>query len=69
MDEIAKAMHTDPVSALCNLLVNEGGTAYAIYFSMSELDVELAMKQPRLGIGSDGAAVNPNMAFAGKPHP
>ena len=69
MDEVAKAMHTDPVNALCNLLVNEGGTAFGIYFSMSEQDVELAMKQPWVGIGSDGAAVNPRMAFAGKPHP
>ncbi|HET7214154.1 MAG TPA: D-aminoacylase [Terriglobia bacterium] len=69
MDEVAKAMHTDPVNALCNLLVNEGGTAFAIYFSMSEQDVELAMKQPWVGMGSDGAAVNPRMAFAGKPHP
>jgi N-acyl-D-aspartate/D-glutamate deacylase len=69
MDEVAKMMHTDPVNALCNLLVNEGGTAYAIYFGMSEPDVELAMKQPWVGVGSDGAAVSPAMAFAGKPHP
>jgi len=69
MDEVAKMMHTDPVNALCNLLVNEGGTAYAIYFMMSESDVELAMKQPWVGIGSDGAAVNPTMAFVGRPHP
>jgi N-acyl-D-amino-acid deacylase len=69
MDEVARMMHTDPVDALCNLLVNEGGTAYAIYFSMSEQDVELAMKQPWVGVGSDGAAVSPAMAFAGKPHP
>ena len=69
MDEVAQMMHTDPVNALCNLLVNEGGTAFAIYFNMSEADVELAMKQPWVGIGSDGAAVNPAMAFVGRPHP
>lgn len=69
MDEVANMMHTDPVDALCDLLVNEGGTAYAIYFIMSEPDVELAMKQPWMGIGSDGLAVNPNMTFVGKPHP
>src|SRR5213076_1808979 len=34
-----------------------------------EADVELAMKQPWLGIGSDGSAVNPEMTFEGKPHP
>ena len=69
MDEVAKMMHTDPVNALCDLLVNEGGTAFAVYFNMSEPDVELAMKQPWVGIGSDGAAVSPGMAFAGRPHP
>lgn len=69
MDEVARMMHTDPVNALCDLLVKEGGTAYAIYFGMSEPDVELAMKQPWVGFGSDGAAVSPTMAFVGKPHP
>ena len=41
----------------------------AIYFSMSEADVELALKQPWVGIGSDGAAVNPSMEFMGRSHP
>jgi N-acyl-D-amino-acid deacylase len=69
MDEVAQMMNADPVDALCDLLVNEGGTAYAVYFSMSEADVELALKQPWVGIGSDGAAVDPGMPFVGKPHP
>jgi len=69
MDEVAQMMHTDPVDALCNLLIAEGGSAYAIYFSISEADMELAMRQPWVGIGSDGAAVNPGMKFVGKPHP
>jgi len=29
----------------------------------------LAMKQPWVGIGSDGSAVSPDMEFIGKPHP
>lgn len=69
MDEVAAMMHTDPVDALCDLLVAEGGTAFANYFVMSDADVELAMKQVWVGVGSDGAAVNPTMSFAGKPHP
>ena len=69
MDEVAQMMNTDPVDALCNLLVNEGGSAFAIFFAMSESDVELAMQQPWVGIGSDGAAVDPSMTFIGKPHP
>jgi N-acyl-D-aspartate/D-glutamate deacylase len=69
MDEVAKMMGRDPVDALLDLLVSEGGSAEAIYFSMSEADVELAMKQTWVGIGSDGSAVAPEMAFMGKPHP
>ncbi len=69
MDEVASMMGKDAADALCDLLVSEGGSAYAIYFSMSEPDVELAIKQPWVGIGSDGSAVNPDMTFEGKPHP
>ncbi len=74
MDEIAKMMGPKGkgkvlVDALCDLLISEEGSADAIYFSMSEADVELAMKQPWVGIGSDGSAVNPDMTFEGRPHP
>ncbi|HXX24594.1 MAG TPA: D-aminoacylase [Terriglobia bacterium] len=69
MDEVAKEMGKDPLDALCDLLISEGGSAEAVYFSMSETDVELAMKQPWLGVGSDGVAVSPAMTFIGKPHP
>jgi dihydroorotase/N-acyl-D-amino-acid deacylase len=69
MDEVAKEMGKDPLDALCDLLISEGGSAEAVYFSMSEPDVVLAMKQPWVGIGSDGVAVSPAMGFIGKPHP
>jgi len=69
LDEVAQMMGKDPVDALCDLLIAEHATPMAIYFSMSEADVEAAMKQPWVGIGSDGAAVNPSMAFMGRPHP
>lgn len=69
MDEVAKAMGKDPVDALCDLLISEGGSAEAIYFSMNAQDVRLAMQQPWVGVGSDGTAVNPEMRFSGKPHP
>jgi len=62
-------MGKDPVDALCDLLISEEASVGAIYFSMSEPDVELAMKQPWVGIGSDGSAVSPEMTFEGKPHP
>jgi N-acyl-D-amino-acid deacylase len=69
MDEVAALMGKDPVDAMCDLLIAEHATPMAIYFSMSESDVEVAMKQPWVGIGSDGAAVNPSMTFMGRPHP
>lgn len=69
MDEVARLMGKDPVDALCDLLIAEHATPMAIYFSMSEADVELAMKQPWVGIGSDGVAVSPAMTFMGRPHP
>jgi N-acyl-D-aspartate/D-glutamate deacylase len=62
-------MGEDPVDSLCDLLVSEGGEAEAIYFCMSDADVEVAMKQPWVGVGSDGTAVTPEMAFIGRPHP
>jgi len=68
MDEVARMMGKDPVDALCDLLASEGGSAEAIYFCMSPTNVELVMKQPWVGIGSDGVAVSPDMAFIGKPH-
>ena len=69
LDEVAQLMGKDPVDVLCDLLIAEHATPMAIYFSMSEPDVEAAMKQPWVGIGSDGAAVNPSMTFMGRPHP
>ncbi len=69
MDEVAKMMGKDPLDALCDLLISEGGSAEAVYFGMSDPDVQLAMQQPWVGIGSDGSAVSPEMEFVGKPHP
>jgi len=69
MDEVAKLMGKDPVDAVCDLLVSEGGEGEAIYFNMSDQDVESAMKQPWVGIGSDGGAASPEMTFLGRPHP
>lgn len=69
MDEVARRMGEDPVDALCDLLIREGGSAGAIYFLMNEADVRLALQQPWVGIGSDGSAVNSEMPFAQFPHP
>ena len=69
MDEVAQMMGKDPLDALCDLLISEGGSADAIYFSMGDADVEEAMRQPWVGVGSDGIAASPTMTFLGRPHP
>lgn len=69
VDEIAQMMGKDPVDVVCDLLVADRGLTPAIYFAMTEQDVREAMKQPWVGFGSDGQAVNPSMEFASKPHP
>lgn len=69
MDEVAKMRGEDPLGALCDLLISEGGSAEAIYFSMTDSDVEEAMRQPWVGTGSDGTAASPAMTFLGRPHP
>jgi len=72
MDEVAEEMRKDPLDALCDLLISEGGsspTDQAVYYGMSESDVELAMKQPWVGMCADGLSVSPAMTFIGKPHP
>jgi N-acyl-D-amino-acid deacylase len=69
VDEISTLMKKDPVDAVCALLVADHGLTPAIYFAMTESDVREALRQPWVGIGSDGQAVNPSMPFVGKPHP
>jgi len=69
VDEIAQLMHKDPVDVVCELLIADNYLTPAIYFAMSEEDVRVAMKQPWVGFGSDGEAVNPSMAYARKAHP
>ena len=69
VDEVAKMTGKDPVDAIADLLADEQMAAYAVYFSMSDADVKLAMQQPWVGFGSDGSAVSTEMAFMGHPHP
>jgi len=68
MDEIARLTGQDPVDALCDLLISENASPSAIYFLMSEADMELAMKSPWLAFGSDGVAVNRSMSLIGRAH-
>ncbi len=68
--EVARLMGKAPTDAIFDLLLDEEGSVPAVYFLMSEEDVQTAMKIPWVSIGSDGSAVRPDGPLAGgKPHP
>ncbi len=57
----------DPAVTCINLMADEEGRITGIFHTMSEPDVREVMKQPWVGFGSDGAAINLNAP--GFPHP
>jgi N-acyl-D-amino-acid deacylase len=71
MVEIAQAQGKDPADAAWDLVLEGRGRVMAIYHMMSEEDVELAMRQTWVSIGSDaGAAVEQGgQDLLGLPHP
>jgi len=68
LDEIARAMNTDPAEAALRLFEASKSSPIAIYFGLSEDDLKLAMKQPWVAVGSDSGAVVGAMAQYGA-HP
>jgi N-acyl-D-amino-acid deacylase len=59
-----------PVDALLDLLVADGGRTGGIYFHINEDDVRTIMRDPHVGIGSDGLYTGrPGQAPRGRPHP
>ncbi|UCF36393.1 MAG: D-aminoacylase, partial [Acidobacteriota bacterium] len=68
--EIAQMQGKSPTDAVFDLLLEEGGTVPAVYFLMSDEDVNYAMRVPWVSFGSDGSAVRPEGVLGeGKPHP
>jgi N-acyl-D-aspartate/D-glutamate deacylase len=68
--DMAKMRGQDPFEAVYDLLLEEDGVVGAIYFIMDEKDVQYAIAQPWVSIGSDGSAVKPEGVLgADKPHP
>ena len=57
LDEIARAMNTDPAEAALRLFENSISSPIGIYFGLSEDDLKLAMKQPWVAVGSDSGAI------------
>ena len=68
--EAAKAAGIDPFDFVFDLLVETRGSVSCVYFIMSEDDVKLALRQPWVGIGSDGSALSIEGPLrSGVPHP
>src|SRR5205085_6131861 len=66
----AQMQQKDPYDVLFDLLIEGHDQIGAIYFSMSEEDVRVAMQQPWVSVGTDYGAVNPEGPLGqSKSHP
>lgn len=67
LSEIAQQRGQHPIDALFDVLVADSAATSAIYFSMSEDDIEYGMKQPWVSVGIDAGARD--TLATGHPHP
>ncbi|HEX3102224.1 MAG TPA: D-aminoacylase, partial [Pyrinomonadaceae bacterium] len=71
LEEIAKELKKDPADAAFDLVLQGNGRVGALYFMMSEPDVETALKFPWVSLGSDASASlkleDPNTPGSGHP--
>src|SRR5438552_12702208 len=56
LEQIAKEWNKDPADAAFDLVLQASGRVSALYFMMSEPDVETAIKFPWVSLGSDASA-------------
>lgn len=69
LNEVAAARGQEVVDALFDVLLADRAGTSAIYFSMSEEDIEYAMRQPWVMVGIDAGARAADSTITGKPHP
>lgn len=69
LDAVAKERGQEVVDALFDLLLADRARSDAIYFSMSEDDIETAMRQLWTMVGIDAGARAADSTVVGKPHP
>src|SRR5271166_5125066 len=68
--QIAEMENKDPLDAALDLIVADRDNVGAVYFSMSEDDVNLAMRQPWVSVGTDYGEVSPTGPLSeSKSHP
>ena len=70
MSEVIAALGGQPLEVLFRLLADNGGSVPTVYFHHAEQDMQFALRQPFVSIGSDGMALKTEGPLAaGNPHP
>ena len=70
MSEVIQGIGGDPLDALFKVLEENGGSVPTVYFHHDEKDMQYALAQPFVSIGSDGSAIATEGPTAeGHPHP
>ena len=59
MSDVIAARGGNPIDDLLDLLIEENGTVPTVFFHHAEPDMQYALKQPFVSIGSDGLAMSP----------
>jgi N-acyl-D-aspartate/D-glutamate deacylase len=70
LEEIARRRREDPIDALCEQLVADGGATRVVFTSMAEEDVHRISGTPWVLVGSDGNSLaTSGVTSQGLPHP
>ncbi len=69
LSEVAAARRQPVVEALFDLILADRSRSSAIYFSMSEPDIEYAMRRPWVSVGIDAGARRADSTVTEHPHP
>ncbi len=70
VSQIARMTNKDPLDAALDLIIADHDNTGAVYFSMSEQDMRLAMQQPWVSVGTDYGEVAPDGPLGdSKSHP
>jgi N-acyl-D-amino-acid deacylase len=70
MSEVIKTLGGKPFDVFFQVLIDNGGSVPTIYFHHDEKDMQYALRQPFVSIGSDGGALKTEGPLAkGNPHP
>jgi dihydroorotase/N-acyl-D-amino-acid deacylase len=67
LSDVAQHRNQTAMDAVFDLLIADSAATQAIYFSMSEVDIEYAMKQPWVSVGIDAGARD--TIVSAHPHP